>query len=284
MEQAGLDRELAQLQQVYDVVTEFLVNYSFQMVGAAIIFLLGLWVAAKTGNLVRRQFEKHDIDATLGNFVSNLVRILIIIMVGIIALGKLGISITPMVAAIGAASLGAGLAIQGMLSNYAAGVTIIVTRPFVIGNTIEVKGTTGVVEDIHLGFTELSNEEGERITIPNKHIVGEVLYNSQTCKLVDTRFTVSYQTDAESLVGQLHEMLDSSPQVDSERGIQVGINDFTPVGMEIGVRYFVPTQTYHRDKFETNMMLLKQMKQADIELACPLREIHMTQEGPSSRH
>ncbi|MGI2261372.1 mechanosensitive ion channel family protein [Shewanella sp. GXUN23E] len=275
MDQAGLDKELAQLQQVYQMVTEFLVNYSFQMVGAAIIFVLGLWVAAKAGNLVKKKFETHRIDQTLGNFVSNLVRVLIIIMAGIIALGKLGISITPMVAAIGAASLGAGLAIQGMLSNYAAGVTIIVTRPFVIGNTIEIKGVSGVVEDIHLGFTELTNEEGERITIPNKHIVGEILHNSQACKLVDTRFTISYGTDVETLVALLHDLLQNSPQVARERGVQVGINDFTPMGMEIGVRYFVATTRYHQDKFETNMALLKQLKQSGVEMACPLREIHV---------
>ncbi len=110
MNENGLEQELAQLQNVYNLLTEFLVKYSFQLVGAALIFLLGLWVANKVSNLVAKQFEKHDIDITLSNFVSNLVRILIVVMVGIIALGKLGISITPMVAAIGAASLGAGLA------------------------------------------------------------------------------------------------------------------------------------------------------------------------------
>ncbi|MCL2914663.1 mechanosensitive ion channel family protein [Shewanella corallii] len=279
MDQAGLDKELEQLQQVYQMVTEFLVNYSFQLIGAAFIFLLGLWVAAKISNLIKRKFETHQIDQTLGNFVSNLVRVLIIIMAGIIALGKLGISITPMVAAIGAASLGAGLAIQGMLSNYAAGVTIIVTRPFVIGDTIEVKGVTGVVEDIHLGFTELSNEDGEKITIPNKHIVGEILHNSAECKLVETRFTVSYQTDADQLTSLIHGLLSDAPQVATDRGIQVGINDFNPMGMEIGVRYLVPTATYHRDKYETNMMLHRQLKQANIEMACPLREIHVPPGG-----
>lgn len=145
----GLDQELQQLQGVYQLITEFLVTYSFQLVGALLIFLLGLWVASKVSRLVAKQFDKHNIDVTLSNFV----RILIIVMVGIIALGKIGISITPMVAAIGAASLGAGLALQGMLANYAAGVTIIVTRPFVVGNTIEIKGESGVVKRIHLGMT-----------------------------------------------------------------------------------------------------------------------------------
>lgn len=140
----GLQQELAQLQNVYDLITEFLVQYSFQLIGALLIFLLGLWLAAKVAGMVNKQLEKYRVDITLASFVTHLVRILIIIMVAIVALGKLGISVTPMVAAIGAASLGAGLAIQGMLSNYAAGITIIVTRPFAVGNTISVRGVTGV--------------------------------------------------------------------------------------------------------------------------------------------
>lgn len=82
----GLDQELQQLQGVYQLITEFLVNYSFQLLGAALVFLLGLWVASKVSRLVAKQCEKHQIDITLSNFVSNLVRILIIVMVAIIAL------------------------------------------------------------------------------------------------------------------------------------------------------------------------------------------------------
>lgn len=105
MKNTGLELELEQLQNVYDLITEFLVKYSFQLLGALIIFLLGLWLAAKVANTVSRQLEKHNVDVTLATFVTHLVRILIIIMIAIIALGKLGISVTPMVAAIGAASL-----------------------------------------------------------------------------------------------------------------------------------------------------------------------------------
>ena len=98
----GINQELQQLQGVYQLVTEFLITYSFQLVGALLIFLLGLWVASKVSRLVAKQFKKHNVDITLSNFVSNLIRILIIVMVGIIALSKIGISVTPMVAAIGA--------------------------------------------------------------------------------------------------------------------------------------------------------------------------------------
>ncbi|BAJ03858.1 mechanosensitive ion channel family protein [Shewanella violacea] len=268
MKEDHLQQEIQQLQNVYSLITEFLVQYSFRLVGALFIFLIGLWIAAKVSNLVTRQFEKHGIDLTLSSFVSNLVRILIIIMVTIISLGKLGISITPMVAAIGAASLGAGLAIQGMLSNYAAGITIIVTRPFIVGNTITVKGVTGVVKDIFLGMTILTNEEGEQINIPNKHIVGEILHNSFANKLVETQFNISYQSDPERVTELAKEILAASPNVYQDKGAHVGINGFNNIGIEIGIRYWVPTQTYYQDKYQTNLAIYKALHSAGIEIPC----------------
>ncbi|MGS0675091.1 mechanosensitive ion channel family protein [Shewanella sp. 0m-4] len=275
MNEQGLDQEIAQLQNAYSAITEFLVQYSFSILGAIIIFLIGIWIAAKTANLVTRIFEKHDIDITLSNFASNFVRILVIAMVGIIALGKLGISVTPMVAAIGAASLGAGLALQGMLSNYAAGITIIVTRPFIVGNTIEIKGVGGLVKDIHLGMTVLTNEEGEEINIPNKHIVGEILHNSFANKLVETKFNISYQSDPEQVIALLAKVLSDSSKVYQGDKAQIGVNDFNSIGIEIGIRYWVPTQSYYQDKYQTNAALFKALKQANIEIPCPVRQIHI---------
>ncbi|MBB1381538.1 mechanosensitive ion channel family protein, partial [Shewanella sp. SR41-2] len=86
MNEPSLDQELQQLQNVYSVITEFVVEYSFQIAGAIIIFLLGLWVASKAANVVAAQLKKHNIDITLSNFASNLVKIIIIVMVAVICL------------------------------------------------------------------------------------------------------------------------------------------------------------------------------------------------------
>lgn len=276
MNQNAVAQELEQLQGVYLLITEFLVQYSFKILGAVIIFLLGLWIAGKIATLIAKQFAKHNIDISLSNFVSNFIRILIIIMVGIIALGKLGISITPMVAAIGAASLGAGLAIQGMLSNYAAGITIIVSKPFVVGNTICIKEVTGVVKDIHLGMTVLSNEEGELVSIPNKHIVGEILHNSFEHKLVETHFNIDYQTDPQTVIEHIKRTLNNSDKVHQETNCHVGINDFNSIGIEIGIRYWVPTLSYYQNKFETNMAIFNELKDLGVHIPFP-KAIHINQ-------
>lgn len=196
-------------------------------------------------------------------------------MVGIIALGKIGISAPPMVAAIGAASLDAGLALQGMLSNYAAGITIIMTRPFLVGNTIEIKGERGLVKRIQLGMTILANEEGEQISIPNKHMIGEILHNSFRNKLVEAKFNLNYNTDPERAISVITELLNNNPYVDRGTTPTIGINGFNVIGIEIAVRYWVPTQSYFQHKYKVNLALYHALKLANIEMACPVKEIHL---------
>ncbi len=115
-----IDSEIQQVEKYYNLIMEYLVTYSMQILGAILILFIGLWIAQKVSNMVAGLMQRHNIDITLTNFVSNVIKVLLIIMFLVIALGKIGISVTPFVAAIGAASLGAGLAMQGMLSNYGA--------------------------------------------------------------------------------------------------------------------------------------------------------------------
>ena len=137
--------ELVTIQNLFNVVMEFLVNYGFQVIGAIIILSIGVLVARKLSNLIIKICQKHNLDHTLSRFFGNVIKIVVLTFVIIITLGKFGISIAPFVAAIGAVALGASFAFQGPLSNYGAGLSIIPTRPFVIGDTLTVKGVSGVV-------------------------------------------------------------------------------------------------------------------------------------------
>ena len=170
----SIGQEIEQVNAIYQMVVEFFVGYSFQIFGALLIMLAGVVVAKKVSVMVERLCLKKKLDVTLSSFIGSTVKIIIVVMVAIIALGKVGISVTPFVAAIGALSLGAGLAMQGLLANYAAGLNIIITRPFIVGDTIEVQSVTGLVKKVQLAYTMLIDEDGTEITIPNRHIVGEI--------------------------------------------------------------------------------------------------------------
>jgi small conductance mechanosensitive channel len=186
-----LEQELKQVTGIYELVTEFLVSYSFQLVDAVIVFFLGYLVARKISQVVLALCLRKNIDVTLSGFIANVVKILLT-MATIIALGKLGISVTPFVGAIG---LGAGLAVQGLLSNYGAGLNIILARPFVVGETITVQGVSGQVKEVHLAYTVLADEDNVKITVPNRHIVGKILHNSQADSILELGLGIAYDSD-----------------------------------------------------------------------------------------
>ena len=173
-----MDQELESFGKLYDIVMNLIVTYSFQALGAIIVLLVGAYVSKSLARAVTNFCGKKHIDVTLSKFLGNITKIAAFAVFVIISLNKFGISIAPFIAAMGAVMFGATLALQGFFSNYAAGLTLIFTRPFKLGDTILIQGVTGVVEEIKLGLTELSTEDGEKNTIPNKMIVGEILQNS----------------------------------------------------------------------------------------------------------
>lgn len=269
------EQDIEKLQKYYDMAIEYLVTYSFQLVGALIIFVLFLWLASKFSGLMKKFLLNKQVDITLSQFLSNLLKIAVLAIGIIIALGKIGISITPFVAAIGAISLGAGLALQGMLSNYGAGLAIILTRPFKVGNTITVQDVTGVVQEIRLANTLLINEEKQDIVIPNKYLIGDILYNSYENKLVDSSVGISYDSDPHKAIEVISNILADFKGIDNNNPAQIGIDEFGDSSINIGVRYWVPTTQFFELKYQVNGKIYEQLKANGIKIPFPQREVRI---------
>ncbi len=267
-----MKQELDQLQAIYDALVEFFVNYSFQLIGAIVILLVGLIIASRVARWIEKLCLRKNLDVTLSHFLASCARIAIVIAVAVMVLNNLGINITPLVAAIGAVSLGAGLAVQGLLSNFSAGLNIILTRPFVVGDTISVQGVTGVVKEVKLAYTLLNDEDDVQITIPNRHIVGEILHNSQSHKLAETIIGVAYGSDTDQVIGIIQSVLDGFMSSDGNKR-QVGIDSFGDSSINIGIRLWVPTEQFHEMRFKLNTEVFKALKEANVEIPFPQREI-----------
>ncbi len=270
-----MEQEIEQVAAIYNQITSFLVNYSFQLVGALIVFIVGLLVARKVGNLVHRLCLKKNIDVTLSGFISSTVRMIVIIMTAVIALGKLGISITPLVAAIGALSLGAGLAMQGLLANYGAGLNIILARPFVVGDTISVQGVSGLVKEVHLAYTVLTDEDEVKITVPNKHIVGEIIHNSQSDSIAELNVGIAYRSNPHAAVQVILQALQGVEGVSDKRAPLVGIEAFGDSSITIGIRFWVRTKTRFETQYKANLAIYDALKLAGIEIPFPQREVRL---------
>lgn len=281
----SIGQEIEQVSAIYNLIIEFFVTYSFQIIGALIIMGIGVIVARKIGDLVLNLCAKKNIDVTLSGFIAAFARVTVIVMVAIISLGKLGISVTPFLAAVGAISLGAGLAVQGLLSNYSAGLNIIITRPFVVGDTIEVQGVSGLVKAVHLAYTILVDEDGTEITIPNRHIIGEIIHNSYEYTLAELSIGIAYSEDASAAVSLIKNTISNIVGTNNSDNAenpahknQVGINDFGDSSVNIGIRVWLPTTNYYEKRFEINMAVYDALNNAGINIPFPQREVRMLQE------
>lgn len=270
-----MDQEIEQFTQIYNMITTYLVTYSFQILGAAIVVALGTLLGRKVSDVVSSLAEKRGIDVTLGRFFANCSRIAILAAAFMIALPKLGIQVTPFLAAVGALGLGAGLAVQGLLSNYGAGLSIILTRPFVVDDTIRVQGVWGVVKEVTLAYTVLTNEDGEMITIPNKHIIGEIIHNSQADTILELSVGISYDSDTARAIELIRSALSGVEGLSKQRPVQVGIESFGDSAINIGIRCWARTEKFHEVKFTCNQKLQEMLLAHNIAIPFPQREIRM---------
>ncbi len=261
-----MQQELKTLQVLIDKGVEFVVAYGFQILGALVVLVIGIKVASWAANRTVAFGARREFDPTLTRFIGNVVRILLLAVVIIVTLSNFGITIAPFVALAGAAAFGGTLALQGPLSNYGAGLSIILTRPFTVGNTIQVQKTFGVVEEITLATTVLTGEDGETITIPNKEIVGQVIVNSKNQRVVETKLFLGHDQDSAKAVDAIKTAIAKQAGDDEAPPPQVGLHDFAHGGVVIGARFWVPSLKYFQMRYAINRDILDALAAADIRL------------------
>lgn len=262
----AVENELETLTVILDAVIGFIVAYGFQILGAIVVLLIGLKISGWAAKRLVALGERRGFDPTLTRFAGNIVRVVLIAIVVIITLNNFGITISPLVALVGASAFGVTLALQGPLSNYGAGVAIILTRPFVVGNTIQIQSAAGVVEEITLGATVLNGEDGEKITIPNKEVVGQIIVNSHAHRVVETKVFVRSDQDVEKAIAAVQGAISGFEQEEGAPGPQVGIHDFAYGGTVVGARFWVPSLKYFQMRYNINRAIFASLADADIKM------------------
>ena len=270
-----MEKEMSAVQQFIKTAIEFLTNYSFQVIGAILVLVIGNFIANWALGVVLKLCHAKKVDISLAKFIASCVKIMILAFAIIIALGKFGITIAPFIAMIGAGAFGASMALQGPLSNYGAGISIILGHPFVVGDTISVTGQSGVVKEVMLSSTILTDEDGVKITIPNKNIVGEIIRNSFQYKIVENKVGISYSDDPERAIQVIRKTIASFSEVAQEPKLQVGLLEFGESSINIGCRYWIPTVKYFQTLCAVNLAIHKTLGAAKITMPFPQRDVHL---------
>lgn len=270
-----MEKEISTVQKLIDKLVDFGTEYGLQVIGAILVLIIGNFIGNWALGVVLKLCNAKKVDITLAKFIASCVKILILAFAIIIALGKFGITITPFIAMIGAGAFGVSMALQGPLSNYGAGISIILGHPFVVGDTIEVTGQSGIVQEVTLSSTILTDEDGVKITIPNKQIVGEIIHNSFKNQIVENMVGISCSDDPEKAIQVIRKTISGFKEVAITPKPQVGLQEFGDSSINIGCRYWIPTTQYFQTLCAINLAIYKALAAAKITMPYPQHEIRI---------
>jgi small conductance mechanosensitive channel len=272
-----IDEEIQQLDELKNNLMVWLAEKGAGLLVAIIIIALGFWLAKRLANLIIKLCDKRGIDVTLARFFAGFSKIVVVAFATIMALSKLNVEITPFIALLGASAFGLSLAVQGPVSNYGAGIVLIITRPFKVGDTLTLNGLTGQVDCVNLGNIQLLNEDEQRITIPNRNVLGEIFTNSYDYSIIEAVVGIDYSADPEAAIRCISEAVQTVEGVAPDRAPDVGIDDFGDSSINIGYRVWVPTNRYHRTRYAVNLAVFRALEAAQITIPFPQRDVHLIQ-------
>jgi small conductance mechanosensitive channel len=221
------------------LMVDLVVRYGFQVLGALVILAVGFVVARWVGDIADRRLARRGVEPPIRTLGVRALRLVVLLFALVLALDKFGFQIAPLVAGIGVAGLGIGLALQGVLTNVVAGLTIIVTKPFRIGEYIEVSGVHGDVASIELFSTTLLHPDRSRVVIPNRKIVGEILHNFGTMRQLQITVGIPHAADLPTALGTAQGVLAANPGVLRDPAPLVGVAEVTDMAIKIRLQPWV---------------------------------------------
>ncbi len=271
------------IQELVGIAQTWLLEFGVNIIAALAIFVIGKWVAGFLKRFVVRVMERQNIDATLTKFVSSLVYIGLLVFVVIAALSQVGVQTTSFVAIIGAAGLAVGLALQGSLANFAAGVLMIIFRPIQVGDLVEAGGALGHVEEISIFTTNLVTLDNKTVIIPNGNVTsGNIVNYSRKGKIrIDLVFGIGYGDDMKKAKDIMMEVMSSDERVMENPEPMVGLLELGDNSVNFAARPWVDPAVYWDVYFDINERVKQRFDEEGVSIPFPQRDVHIFQENDS---
>jgi small conductance mechanosensitive channel len=258
-----------------ELTIDLLIRYGFQILGALVVLGAGLLLARYVGNLTGRWLERRAHEPPVRSLMVKVVRVVVLAFTLVVALDKFGFQIAPLVAGIGVAGLGIGIALQGVLSNLVAGLSIILTKPFRVGEWLSVVGVYGQVHTIELFATTLVHPDQSRVIIPNRKLVGEILHNYGTIRQLDLTVGVGYATDLGAALATARATLLANPRVLKTPTPTVGIASLGDSAINLSLGPWVAVPDYTPAQGELYQAVVERFRATGIEIPFPQHEVRL---------
>jgi small conductance mechanosensitive channel len=254
-----------------------LIDLGIRLIAAIAIFVIGKWVARKLANAVRRLMERGDSDEMLVRFVGNLVYFLLLTFVIMAAIAQVGIQTTSFIAVLGAAGFAIGLALQGSLANFAAGVLILIFRPFKVGDFIEGAGVSGVVEALHIFTTTLKTGDNKTVIVPNGDLASGTIvnYSTKETRRIDLVFGIGYGDDIDKAKELMRDEMDKDERILKDPAPTIGLAELADSSVNFVCRPWVASGDYWGVRFDLNERIKKRFDAEGISIPYPQQDVHI---------
>jgi small conductance mechanosensitive channel len=256
-------------------VIDLCIQFGPKAVAAILILVVGVFVSRWIANLVQKSTKKLEMEPPVRLLMLRVVRLLVVLLFLVMALQQLGFELLPLIAGLSVAGAGVALAMQGVLSNLFAGLTIIFTKPYRVGDYIEMAGVEGQVEGIHLFNTKLVHPDRSLVVIPNRKIVGEILHNYGKIRQLDLAVGVAYGTDLNQALTVIHGVLKANSRVLKDVPPMVGVSVLAGSSITIAVKPWVNVPDYGPATAEVYKQVVEACRENNISLPFPQREVRL---------
>lgn len=260
---------------VMDMLTQYAVQYGMQALAAIGVLIVGVAASRWAGAFAQRSFERQTLDPPVRMLLVRIVKIVVLLFMAMIALQTLGVPIAPLLAGVGVAGVGIGLALQGVLSNVVAGLSIIFTKPYKVGEHIALLGVHGDVVMIDIFSTTVMHPDRSRVIIPNRKIVGEILHNFGTIRQIHIVVGVAYSTNLNEALACVRELISRHPAVLREPAPHVGVSALGDSAITIEVAPWVAVRDFVTAQAEMHQHVVEQFRAKGIEIPFPQREVRL---------
>lgn len=257
--------------------SDLLIQYGVNIISAIVILFIGNIIVKAVANSVSKVLNKKEMDKAVVEFIHGLVRYLLFVIVLIAALGRVGVETASVVAVIGAAGLAVGLAFQGSLSNFAAGVLIVAFRPFKSGDYVEIGGVAGSVEAIQIFQTVLKTPDNKMVVVPNSGVIGGAItnYSRHATRRVDLMIGVSYKSDLKKTKQVIRETLEKDARILKDPDMTIGVVALADSSVNFVVRPWCKTEDYWNVYFDSMQAIKEALDANGIEIPFPQMDVHL---------
>jgi small conductance mechanosensitive channel len=260
-----------------DALWSWVSAYSLNIIGALLIFIVGKWLARRISNLLARLLEKNNFDLALVSFLTHLTYYALVVLVVVAAAGRLGINTTSFLTVIGAAGLAVGLALKDSLSNFAAGVMIVLFRPFTIGDVVSTAGITAKVEKITIFNTHFCSPDNQLIIVPNNKIIADIItnINVKDTRRVDLTVGISYSDDMAETKEILARLAKEDSRILADPAPFIAVAELADSSVNLVFRPWVKTADYWDVRFDLTEKIKNRLDEAGISIPFPQQDVHL---------